>query len=176
MVPVWKSALKTALISVSAVILAATSLLGIVIEELIPFNRCDRWTKVWKRHLLIAPLKWRPRLYGTHCWTVYVTRLILTVKFKSSLKTFFLKLNLQLGLVLSKREELSKDRLSLNYLLFVFDQANDLKRFTNTWRDVKAPNEDKVASINIYLKHTNKFTKYILRKKSSIIILPFNRS
>ena len=31
-----------------------------------------------------------------------------------------------------KREEFSKDRLSLNYFLFVFDQANDLKRLTNT--------------------------------------------
>lgn len=76
---------------------------------------------------------------------------------------------------MSKREELSKDRLSFNYFLFVFDQANDLKRFTNTRRDIKAPNEDKVASINTYLKHMNKFTKYILRKKSSIIILAFNR-
>lgn len=74
-----------------------------------------------------------------------------------------------------KREEFSKDRLSLNYFLFVFDQANDLKRLTNTWRDVKAPNEDKVTSLNTYLKQMSKFTKYISRKKSSIIILPFNR-
>ena len=50
---------------------------------------------------------------------------------------------------MSKREELSKDRLSFNYFLFVFDQANDLKRFTNTWRDIKAPNESPV-SILIY--------------------------
>ena len=65
-----------------------------------------------------------------------------------------------------KREEFSKDRLSLNYFLFVFDQANDLKRLTNTWRDVKAPNEDKVTSLNTYLKQMSKFTKYISRKKS----------
>ena len=51
----------------SAAILAASALLGIVVEELIPFNRHDRRTEVWKRHLLIAPLKWRPRLYGIDC-------------------------------------------------------------------------------------------------------------
>ena len=54
-VPVRKSALKTALNSMSAAILAASALLGIVVEELIPINRRDRWTEVWKRHLLIAP-------------------------------------------------------------------------------------------------------------------------
>ena len=51
-VPVRKSALKTALNSISAAILAASALLGIVVEELIPFNR-DRWTEVWKRHLIV---------------------------------------------------------------------------------------------------------------------------
>lgn len=51
-VPVRKSALKTALNSMSAAILAASALLGIVVEELIPFNR-DRWTEVWKRHLIV---------------------------------------------------------------------------------------------------------------------------